>query len=130
LDLARTICDGAERGSIVRFYAGDTRSNALRGKGCGDLANEPDKDIMSRCRYRGSYRGACQRWNIECIRTRAPVNRIQRIMNGYVHHRVHPRFVEWVINGSNTDGLGGFTGVLIPIRNRIRSGNTRLFDTQ
>jgi hypothetical protein len=86
------------------------------------LSDERDQDISCRRSNCGIRRSAWCRRPIEGVGTRATVNSIEGIVDGYVHHCVDTRFVEWIVEGSDTGRSGSHTGVCVPDGDCVAAG--------
>ena len=117
--------DGGECRGIGGFGAGDACVDArLRVELERQLRDERDQHISRRrshCRIR---RSACLRLRVERVRARATVDRIERIVDGDVHHRVDARFVEGVVEGGEARRGGGHTGICVPDGDGIGAGGS------
>src|SRR5262245_61778782 len=59
---------------------------------------------------------------VESVRLRPAVNSIQGIVNSYVHHGVHTRFVKWVVVWSYAGRGGGRASVCVPKGDCVAAG--------
>ena len=118
--LRRTVRNIAERLRVVRF---DTRRPPRRrnpAKGAGSWFEEGDQHIAPGRGDGGVGRRPPFGCGLECVRARAALDRIEGVVDGQVGDRVHTRFVEWVVGGSEAGGDGGLAGILVPGADRIR----------
>ena len=117
--------DGSECRRIGGFGAGDAGIDArLRVELERQLRDERDQHISRRGSHCSIRRSARLRLDIERIRARATVYRIERIVDGDVHHRVDARFVEWVVERSEAGRGGSHTGVCVPDSDGIAAGGS------
>ena len=90
-----------------------------------ELTDERDQDISCRRSNCGIRRSARFRLHVESVRTRPAVDSIQGIVDGYVHHGVDTRFVEWVVEWSYAGRSGGHASVCVPDGDCVAAGRSR-----
>ena len=115
LRLGLIVGDGGKGRGIVGFDACNACIDARLGDELKrELTDERDQHISCRRSNCGIRRSAWFRLHVERVRTRAAVDGIQGIVDGYVHHGVDTRFVEWVVERSYAGRSGGHASVCVP----------------
>ena len=81
-----------------RLRRGDAGVATRLWKRRGNLRDRRDQDVTRRGGNRGVRRSARGSDGVEGVRTRTALDRVQRVVDGHVHHRVHTRLVERIVS--------------------------------
>src|SRR5262252_4764570 len=117
LRLGGSIREGGKGRSVGGFDARNARIDARLGderKLARELTEERHQNVACRRRYCGIRRSPPFRSLVERVGLKPAVDGIQSIVDGKVHHRVHTRFVERVVERSDARVCGGHARVCIP----------------
>ena len=113
--------DRGERRRVVGLDARDARVDARRREGSGSWPRSVTS--TSRAAAATAASGEAPRFDlgVERVRTGAPVDGIQGVVDGHVHHGVQPRFVQRVVAGRDARRERGLAGIRVPGDDRIGS---------
>jgi hypothetical protein len=124
LRLRLTVRDQTQSGGIVGFGArctgSDTRSE---GELSREFTDERDQHSSRSRGYGGVRRRARLTRSIERVRPGTSIDGIEGIVYGYVHDRVHARFMKWVGKWRDAGRGGSFAGVLVRGKDGIACGS-------
>ena len=112
--LPQVVRDRADGGRIIRFDTGNAGVDAGLRKRGRELTQERDEYCPSCRRDRCFWGCPWSSLGVERVRAGATVDGIQRIVDRYVGHRVHPRLVQRVVGGGDTCGQRRLAGVRVP----------------